>query len=264
MKKILIANWKMNPVSRAEAIRLAKLSDEKSVVICPPFPFLIPVKGQLRKAELGAQDIFWGGLPTGGGAYTGEVSGAMLKKIGASFVIIGHSERRRVLGETDETINKKIKAALAASLRVVLCIGEPAEVRKKGEAAAKAFVKSQLTTDLKNIFNLKPKTFNPIIAYEPVWAISTSRDPKLKETPEMIVAMVQFIKGLLDSRFSAQGGSASGGKIPDPRIIYGGSVTAENIGRIIHHKEIEGALVGGASLKSEEFKKIIKVVKKFS
>ncbi|MEK9173130.1 MAG: triose-phosphate isomerase family protein [Patescibacteria group bacterium] len=254
MKKILIANWKMNPVSRAEAIRLAKLSDEKSVVICPPFPFLIPVKGQLRKAELGAQDIFWGGLPTGGGAYTGEVSGAMLKKIGASFVIIGHSERRRVLGETDETINKKIKAALAASLRVVLCIGEPAEVRKKGEAAAKAFVKSQLTTDLKNIFNLKPKTFNPIIAYEPVWAISTSRNPKLKETPEMIVAMVQFIKGLLDSRF----------KIRDPRIIYGGSVTAENIGRIIHHKEIEGALVGGASLKSEEFKKIIKVVKKFS
>ncbi|TSC81630.1 MAG: triosephosphate isomerase (TIM) [Parcubacteria group bacterium Gr01-1014_20] len=242
----------MNPLSLSEALKIAKATDFKNVVICPPFPFLIPVKNHLRKAGLGAQDIFWGGLPTGGGAYTGEVSGVMLKKSGASFVIIGHSERRRVLGETDEIINKKIKVALAAGLRVVLCIGEPAEVRKKGETAAKIFVKSQLTKDLKNILGRRVRAQNLIVAYEPVWAISTSRDPKLTETPEMIVQMIRFIKNLLGSKFKVQGS----------RILYGGSVTAENIERIIKHKEIDGALVGGASLKPVEFKKIIQIAKK--
>lgn len=242
----------MNPISEAEAVRLAKFSDEKNVVICPPFPFLVSLKSQLRQAQLGAQDLFGESLPAGGGAYTGEVSGSMLKKIGVSFVIVGHSERRRVLGETDEVVNKKVKAALAVGLRVVLCIGEPAEVRRKGEVAAKTFVKSQLTRDLRGAFNLKPITSNLVIAYEPVWAISTSRDPRLKETPEMIMSMIKFIKSLLMAKPYTL----------NSKVIYGGSVTSENIERIINHKEIEGALVGGASLRSVEFKKIIQVAKK--
>lgn len=246
-KKIIIANWKLNPITESEAVRLAKAVDEKDVVICPPFPFLSAVKKVMKKSRLGSQDSFWDGPPSGSGAYTGEVSAPMLKKLGVQYVILGHSERRRHLGETDEMINKKVLAALKSGLEVILCVGEPAEIRKEGSSAAKTFVSHQLSK------NLKGASRAVTVAYEPVWAISTSRDPNLKETPEMILEMADLIKSFF----------AKNPPVSQSKVIYGGSVTSDNIGRIIHYKDIEGALVGGASLRSVEFKKIIKISKNY-
>ena len=159
------------------------------------------------------------------------------------YVIIGHSERRRWLHETDQMINKKVLAALRAKLKVILCVGEPLSVRKKGLQAAKNFVKNQLQKDLKNIYNLKPKTHNLIIAYEPIWAIGTGKPDDPAETAEMS----RFIKEYLKPKtYNLK-----------PKVLYGGSVTSLNIGRILEYNEIDGALVGGASLKANEFKKII-------
>ena len=249
MKKLLIANWKMNPISESEAIRLAKSSDEKNVVICPPFPFLSAVKNVLRKADLGAQDVFWQN-PIPGGAFTGEVSIGMLKKIGVTHVIIGHSERRNYLSETDEMVNQKVKSALAFGLKVILCVGEPLSVRRESLNAAKSFVKSQLIKNLKGFENYKLKIENLIIAYEPIWAIGVGKPDK----PEDSATMASFIKDFLKTKtYNLQ-----------PNVVYGGSVTSANAGRIFEHKEIDGALVGGASLKANEFKKIINITKEFS
>lgn len=244
MNKLIVANWKMNPVSESEAVRLAKSCDEKNVVICPPFPFLGAIKNVLRKADLGAQDVFWQN-PIPGGAFTGEVSINMLKKIGATHVVLGHSERRSYLGETDEMINEKLKAAIAFGLKVILCVGEPLSIRREGLKAAENFVKSQLTKDLKGIENLKLKIDNLVIAYEPLWAIGTGK----AEKPEESAAMTNFIKGFLSTKtYNLK-----------PHVLYGGSVTSANSERIFEQTEIDGALVGGASLKSEEFKKIISI-----
>lgn len=244
MSKIIIANWKMNPISEAEAIRLAKSSDEKNVVICPPFPFLGAVKNVLRKADLGAQDVFWQN-PLPGGAYTGEVSIGMLKKIGVTHVILGHSERRNYLAETDEMINEKLKSAIAFGLKVILCVGESLSIRREGLSSAESFVKSQLAKDLKNTSNLKPLSANLTIAYEPIWAIGAGKADK----PEDSAKMAAFIKDFLKTKTYNL----------NPRVLYGGSVTSANSERIFEHEEIDGALVGGASLKSEDFKKIIKI-----
>lgn len=250
MTKIIVANWKMNPLTVSEALKIASAVDVKGVVICPPPPFLIQVKSQLKKAGLGAQDVFGDGPPTGQGAFTGEISPAMLKKIGVEYVIIGHSERRRHLAETDEMIGRKIKAAVSAGLKVVLCVGEQLSVRKKGLPAAKNFVKSQLLKDLKGtISDLQLRTSNIIVAYEPIWAVGTGKPDNPSETADM----AKFIKTILASRFM----------IHASRVLYGGSVTSSNIARILKYDEIGGALVGGASLKPGEFKKIIKISKKY-
>ena len=237
----------MNPSSESEAVRLAKSCDEKGVVICPPFTFLNAARQNLRKADLGAQDVFWEN-PIPGGAFTGEVSISMLKKIGASYVIIGHSERRKYLAETDEMINKKIMATLGFGLKVILCVGEPLSVKREGFESAKNYVKKQLLQDLKSFYNLKPITQNLVVAYEPIWAIGTGKPDNPADSAEM----AKFIKTILSSRFALR----------DLRVIYGGSVTSTNAGRIFEHNEIDGALVGGASLKAEEFKKIIKISQK--
>jgi triosephosphate isomerase (TIM) len=253
MSKLLVANWKLNPQTEREAVALARAEDAKGVVICPPFPFLSVVKKAVRHASLGAQDVFWDGPPAGGGAYTGGVSPVMLKKLGVEYVIIGHSERR-ALGETDAAVNKKVKAALAVGLKVILCVGEPAPVRKKGIAAAQKFVAKQLKADLAGI-KLTSKRANELtIAYEPIWAISTSRSAKSRDnadTPESVVAMAAFIKNLLHSTFY----------ILHSSILYGGSVTSRNVRDFLYYKELNGALVGGASLQAGEFKKIIERTK---
>ncbi|MDP2598254.1 MAG: triose-phosphate isomerase [Candidatus Liptonbacteria bacterium] len=156
MKKLIVANWKMN-IPDLKLWRSFRAPRNVDVVICPPSPYLDGVSKLLRaqslglRASLGAQDIFW----EEGGAFTGEVSGKMLKGFGVTHVIIGHSERRKWLNETDEMINKKVLAALKVRLKAILCVGEPLIVRKKGIAAAKSFVKSQLTKDLAGISNLK-------------------------------------------------------------------------------------------------------------
>ncbi len=248
MSKLIIANWKMNPSSESEAIRLAKASDAKGVVICPPSIFLNQIHSILKIADLGAQDVFWEN-PIPGGAFTGEVSISMLKKSGASHVILGHSERRRYLNETDEIINKKLLSALAFELKVILCIGEPISIKKEGILAAKNFVKKQLLKSLAGIENLKTQAKNLILTYEPVWAISAGLGTGHADTPENAAAMINYIKELLVTRYS----------LSVNKVIYGGSVTSANVARILEYKEIEGALVGSASLKAEEFKKIIKI-----
>ncbi len=247
MKKLLVANWKMNPSSEAEAVRLAKASDERGVVVCPPFTFLSQVKNALKTADLGAQDVFWEN-PIPGGAFTGEVSISMLKKIGVSHVIIGHSERRKHLIESDEMVNKKLRTALAFDLKVILCVGESLSVRKEGIPAAKSFVKKQLARDLVGIENLKTQLKNLVVTYEPIWAISAGLGTGHPDKPEDAVEMIKFIRELLTKPYW-----------PNPKVIYGGSVTSSNVARIFEYHEIEGALVGGASLKAEEFKKIIRI-----
>ncbi len=243
--KLIVANWKMNvpDLRRWRNLRIPKNID---AVICPPFPYIPSVKNQTAKARLGAQNCFWEEK----GAYTGEVSPAMLKSFGVQYAIIGHSERRRWLRETDEMINKKVLASLRAGLSVILCVGEPSAIRRRGLSAAKHFVENQLNKDLKGMAGLKIKNmgFKIIIAYEPVWAIGTGRADK----PEDSASMANFIKKILDNKFS----------VSNPGVLYGGSVTGKNAANFLKLGSIDGALVGGASLKRREFEKILKVVSK--
>ncbi|MEK7212412.1 MAG: triose-phosphate isomerase [Patescibacteria group bacterium] len=239
--KLLIANWKMNPRSLTEALKLARASDKKGVVICPPFVFLEEVGKALKHAALGAQDVF----AEDKGAFTGEVSPKMLKNLGVKYVIIGHSEKRKT-GDTDALINKKVKAALRAGLKVILCVGEGKEVRRRGVSAAKNFVKRQLQKDLAGAISYKPKTKSLFVAYEPIWAISTEKGARA-DTPESAAQMSRFIKNLL---------KAISYKLKAD-VLYGGSVTSRNVSRFLRRPEFSGALVGGASLKAGEFRQII-------
>lgn len=256
-KKLIIANWKMN-IPDLGKWRNLSIPSGVEVVICPPFPFLERVRSQASGVKTGAQDVFWenpSARRRSGGAYTGEVSPAMLKNLGVEYVIIGHSERRQYLNETDEMINKKVLAALKAGLKVILCVGEPLGTRRKGLTASKKFAKNQLLEDLKGlnkkILHSKFYILNSrlIIAYEPVWAISTSGSGKICR-PQDALEMIKYIKGILHSKFS----------ILNSRVLYGGSVDSKNIADFIKYEDVDGALVGAASLKAEEFKKIIGVV----
>jgi len=252
MKKLIVANWKMNPDSlrKAEELLLqVKVESEKEkgnifdLVICPPYEYLEPLifhgkKGKL-KFKFGAQDVFYENK----GAYTGEISPKMLKNLGVEYVIVGHSERRRLLNESDAVINKKVLAALSEGLKVILCVGENSSVRDKGEKVIENYIRSQLEKDLKGIESLKLKIKNLIIAYEPVWAIGTGNN----DTPEDAVKVTGFIKKLLDSSF----------KINNLFVLYGGSVSSKNINDFLKNKEIDGALVGGASIDKREFPKLL-------
>ncbi len=243
MRKLIIANWKSNPTDVKSAIKLAKAIDDKNVIITPPSPFLESVGKVLKYSSLGAQNVFWADGP-----YTGEVSATDLKLMKVKYVIIGHSERRKNLKETDKMINLKIKATLKAGLKAVLCVGEPANIRRKGIKKAKDFVRSQLNKDLKGTHNLllNPQTgglnSRLIVAYEPVWAISTFKGAK-PDTPEEASLMISFIKKTLS-------------KIK-PKVIYGGSVNAGNAKAFLSQRVIDGALIGGMSLKPLEFRRVI-------
>ncbi len=248
MRKIIIAgNWKMNKTS-LEAIDLANalkrdLCDilEVDIVICPAFAALSDVREVLNETTiaLGAQNLFW----ENAGAYTGEVSGPMLKEAGATYVIIGHSERRQYFGETNETVNKKIKAALKCSLTPIVCIGENLQERENNKTFE--VIRYQLQGSLVNLTNQDMETI--ILAYEPVWAIGTGKTATSQQAQEA----QQFIRELLAKMF--------GKKLAlNTRIQYGGSVTPENISELISQNDIDGALVGGASLKAESFSKIVK------
>jgi len=243
MKKIIVFNWKMNPLSEAEAGRLAKVADSFSVIIAPPFVFLDFLAHLLKKASLAAQDLFWEEK----GAFTGEISPTMLKKLGVSYVIVGHSERRLWLKETDQMINKKILAGLSAGLKVILCVGENLAIRQRGLKAVKNFISHQLEKDLKNI-NDKSKliTSNLIFAYEPIWAIGTGKNDK----PEDTVEIAKFIKKSLITNY----------QLLNPKVLYGGSVNSKNLASFLNYSEIDGALIGGASLKVQEVKKIISFI----
>ncbi|MFH0806476.1 MAG: triose-phosphate isomerase [Candidatus Brennerbacteria bacterium] len=231
MKKLVVANWKLNPKTEKEAVRLALAEDKLNVVIAPPFPFLSAVGKVLKRAKLGAQDAFY----EAEGAFTGAVSPSMLRSLGVRYVIVGHSERRAD-GESDATVAKKVSAAERAGLAVILCVGEPWSVRKKGITAAKQFVKMQLSADLK-------KVRSPlIVAYEPIWAIGSGKADK----PEEAAEMAQFIKSFLVKRSKLK-----------VRVLYGGSVSPKNAESFFKGKGIDGALVGGSSLSLKQFREIV-------
>lgn len=216
--------------------------DNVDIVLCPPFTALDEVNEVISGSniQLGAQNVYWEEK----GAYTGEVSCAMLKDVGARFVIIGHSERRKYFGETNETVNKRLKVALSGDLLPIVCIGETLREREEGKTLD--VIKDQLANSLKGLS--KEDALKTIVAYEPVWAIGTGKNA----TPDQAQEVHGFIRKLLE-------GLHGKGTAEVVRIQYGGSVTPENIGDLISQPDIDGALVGGASLKVDSFTKIVKI-----
>ena len=242
---IIAGNWKMN-TTRQEALALVEqmrdaLDAESAVLslLCPPFVHLESVADLLRgtSVALGAQNMH----PESSGAFTGEVSPDMLQDL-CQFVILGHSERRELFGETDEFINSKVRAAIAADLRPILCVGERLEQREGGEA--EAVVERQLALGLEGVEDATPL----VVAYEPVWAIGTGR----AATPDVAQAMMASIRGVLATRFRPDTAS----QIP---LLYGGSVNAANAADYVREPDVNGALVGGASLDPEAFVQIVRL-----
>lgn len=219
------------------------LGDVSSVeiVLCPPFTSLYAVYEEIKDTRilLGAQNLFW----EKEGAYTGEISADMLKDCGCKYVIIGHSERRQYFKETDEDINKKIKAALNSQLNPILCVGETLNEREEHKTFE--VVKRQLLKALEEIE--KEKVKNIVIAYEPVWAIGTGKNA----TGEDANRVISYIRSLLSEKYDREIAEII-------RIQYGGSVKPENIREFMEMPEIDGALVGGASLDPETFAKIVR------
>ncbi len=239
---IIAGNWKLNK-TKAEAQALAKgiVEQTKSsqgveIVLCPVYTSLDAVGQALAgsQVKMGAQDLFWEET----GAFTGEVSASLLKDAGCAYVIIGHSERRQYFGETDETVNKKLKAALAAGLIPIVCVGETLEEREAGKV--EAVVGTQLTGGLAGLS--QPELSKIILAYEPVWAIGTGKTA----TPDQAQEVHAFIRGQL----SQLAGQDTANQI---RIQYGGSVKPDNVKELMSKEDIDGALVGGASLKVDSF-----------
>jgi triosephosphate isomerase len=233
MGKLIIANWKMNPATEEEAVRLAASVQAPNLVIAPPFVFFEAVRKVLRESNLGAQDI----APSDAGALTGEVSGSQLASLGVRYVIIGHSERRRKLKETDELIAEKVRIALQHSVVPVLCVGEERSEHDSG--TTKEVIGAQLERGLSRV----PRDVSGeiLIAYEPVWAISTEPGAT-PDTPSNAVRAIQFLKErALSLRLAAH-----------IKFLYGGSVNAANAAAFLGERDIEGALVGGASLNDRE------------
>lgn len=247
MRKILIAgNWKMNKnINETEdfcrgLLPLIEDISQAEVLICPPFTSLYTLKVCLKgsKVKIGAQDVFW--EPRG--AYTGEISPAMLADTGCSYVILGHSERRHIIGESDVIVNRKIKAALDAGLTPILCVGETLQERQNHRALE--VVKEQLTGSLEDI-GLSGKSL--VIAYEPVWAIGTGVNASSDDAQEMIGFIRKYLAKLYNETMA-----------DSTRILYGGSVKDENIANFLAEEDVDGALVGGASLQAESFARIIR------
>lgn len=253
MKKIFIANWKMN-LTIAETLSLVESLNQPlrgakgaEIVLCPPFTALAALHGLLEEEnpadfEIGSQDVFWEEK----GSYTGEVSSKMLKEVGCSYAIVGHSERRTNLGETDVMVNKKVKVCLENNLTPIICVGETFEERKKG--IRDVVIVRQTTEALRGVELFGNKKI--IIAYEPVWVIGTGQavlPGDAEHSHKMIreTLLELFPADVVDKHF---------------KIIYGGSVDSGNIKDFTEKENIDGVLVGGASLKAGEFVKMIKEI----
>jgi triosephosphate isomerase len=247
MRTPLIAgNWKMyktidEAVSLVEALAQGVGStSDREVLVCPPFTALHAAATALANSAIsvGGQDVFYETQ----GAFTGAISPAMLKDVGCSYVIVGHSERRQVFGDTDEIINRKLHAALAVGLKPILCVGETKPERDAGQA--EAVVLSQLRNGLQNVASEAIE--NIVIAYEPVWAIGTGETA----TPADAQAMHATIRASLVELYGEDAANSI-------RIQYGGSVKPDNVDELMSQPDIDGALVGGASLTPESFLRII-------
>ena len=246
-RTLLIAgNWKMN-LNHLEAIALvqkiafalpAKYFEKVDVTVIPPFTDIRSVQtvvdGDKLLLTYGAQDL----SAHDSGAYTGEISGAFLAKLGCTFVVVGHSERRTLHGETDDVVLAKTKAALKHGLTPIVCIGEGLEVREAGDQVA--YNVAQLKGSLAGLS--AQEIAKVVIAYEPVWAIGTGRVASAADAQEVCAAVRSTLAEIADQATAA-----------DVRVLYGGSVNAKNVGDIVGQTDVDGALVGGASLKSDEF-----------
>lgn len=244
-KKVIAGNWKMNMLPD-ETIKfideLAPLVKDTNseVILCTPYTdlFYALLTAQNTNIKIGAQNMHWEEK----GAFTGEVSGKMLKSIGVEYVIIGHSERRQYFAETDETVNKKIKASFANELKPIVCVGETLEERESGKTEEIITTQTHLALDGLS----KEQVENTIIAYEPIWAIGTGKTATSEDANNSIKAIRKEIEKIY-------------GKDVSENVIiqYGGSVKSTNAKELFNTSDIDGGLVGGASLKVEEFEKIV-------
>ena len=244
-KPIIAGNWKMN-MTPGEADTLVKAliplvkNASCEVVVCPPFVDLFAVKPLIEgtNIKLGAQNVHWAQK----GAFTGEISADMLKSLGVSHAIIGHSERRQYFGETDETVNMRAKAAIAAGLTPIICVGESLEQREAGETDA--WVSGQTTAALNDIS--AEDAAKLVIAYEPIWAIGTGKTATSEQANETI--------GVIRAAVAKTYGEDIAQKV---RIQYGGSMNPKNASELMAMPEIDGGLIGGASLKAEDFSLVV-------
>ena len=244
-KPIIAGNWKMNntiseSLDLIEGIKKHKLNEGVEAVVCVPFTSLNEVKKLLEgtQIKLGAQNIHW----EESGAYTGEISPLMLKEIGIDYCIIGHSERRQYFNETDETVNKKIKTALKHDIKVIVCVGETLEEREAHRE--EEIVKAQVLKAFEDINSEDAK--NIVIAYEPIWAIGTGKTASSEDANQMC----KFIRNIIVEKYDENTGE-------NIRIQYGGSVKPQTIAELMEKEDIDGALVGGASLVAEDFVKLV-------
>jgi len=260
-KKLIIANWKMMPNTTKEADEIlggilskAPRAKNTETIICPPFVYLDRLGRMLRAssfklhAKLGAQDFFW----EKGGSYTGEISLTMLKDLGVKYVIVGHSERREYFGEDDEVVNKKIKVALRAGLKVIFCVGEK---ERDDRAEYLKFIKKEIRFGLNKI--PRKDLDNLIICYEPIWAISSSRlrsgQDNKADTPESFLEVSIYIRKILFLRY----GRKLAHNVP---ILYGGSVDASNARDFLEKGQAGGLLIGRASWKVNTFVSLLKSI----
>jgi triosephosphate isomerase len=248
MRRPLIAgNWKMfldipgAGKLAEELVAGTKDVKDRDILVCPSFPLLSRVAQAVEGSavQLGAQNLYY----EEEGAFTGEVSAAMLRSVPCTYVIVGHSERRHVFGESDEYVGKKVVSALKQGLRVILCVGELLEEREEGNT--ELVVKRQVEKGLDGVS--EGELDDVIIAYEPVWAIGTGKTA----TPEDADNVHAYIRTVISKKYSKAASSVM-------RVLYGGSVKPENVDGLMAKPNIDGALVGGASLKSESFLRIIK------
>lgn len=242
-KPIIAGNWKMNKTAAEAKTLIEELKPlvaraRAEVVVCVPFTDLEVVGEALAgsKIHLGAQNVAWADK----GAFTGEISAAMLKELGVEYVIIGHSERRQYFGETDESVNKRIKQALANDLKPIVCVGETLTEREKNRT--KRVLKKQVVGALEGIEDLS----DVVIAYEPVWAIGTGKTAT-KEDANLTIGYIRRVVSQLYGKEVAK----------TLRIQYGGSMNPGNAKELMSMRNIDGGLIGGASLKAEDFSKVV-------
>ncbi len=246
-KRIIAGNWKMNTTLdeakklASEIVELVKNVDDVEIVICPPYTNLYVVYEIIKDSnvKLGAQDLHWEDK----GAFTGKISADMLLSVGVKYVIIGHSEQRTYFCETDETVNKKVKQALKKGLKPIVCVGETLEQRENGET--KEVVKKQVVGAFEGVS--KEDILKSVIAYEPVWAIGTGKTA----TPEQAQEVHAFIRELLKELYDEEVAQSV-------RIQYGGSMKPNNAKALLEQPDIDGGLIGGASLKAKDFYGIIR------
>ena len=246
-KKVIAGNWKMNNDLKGSERLIVDLKnlllDKKpncDVIVCPPFTSLSEASKLLKGSilKLGAQNMYF----EESGAFTGEVSAAMLKSAGCEYIILGHSERRTIFNESDELVNKKIKKALSSGLKPIFCVGELLEERENG--STNDVVKKQILRGLEGIS--ADEMNNIIVAYEPVWAIGTGKTA----TPDQAQEVHEFIRDLIEVKYSLEISQ-------NLTIQYGGSVKPANAKELLSQKDIDGALVGGACLRADSFMGII-------